>query len=152
MATVHSFEDLNCWKAATELRREISRLVKSFPPQEKFSLISQTVRASRSVTNNIAEGFGRYHYQEFIQFCRIARGSLAELLDHLIIANDEAYISNVQLDEFRTKIEKATALINGFINYLESKTSPSKSRVEESVEPYGLTSTKYILETITDNV
>jgi len=50
-------------------------------------------RASRSVNHNIAEGYGRFPFQENIQFCRIARGSLFETLDHGIIALDEGYIS-----------------------------------------------------------
>ena len=151
MATVHSFEDLNCWKTATELRREISQLVKNFPAKEKFSLVSQMVRASRSVTNNIAEGFGRYHYQEFIHYCRISRGSLTELLDHGIIARDEEYISDVKLNELRNKIEKSTALINGFINYLESRTKHRKSKVEEPLEAYGKSSASLIVNSLTYN-
>lgn len=91
------------------------------------------------MTHNIAEGFGRYHYQEFIRFCRISRGSLTELSDHLIVALDEDYITKIQHDELRVKTERCIALINGFITYLESrKKKASKGRVEESVVPYGL--------------
>jgi four helix bundle protein len=75
MALIKSFEELECWKVSRELRCELSKLIKTFPSEEKFALVSQIRRASRSVTNNIAEGFGRYHYQEFIRFCRISRGT-----------------------------------------------------------------------------
>jgi len=109
------------------------------------------IRASRSVTNNIAEGFGRYHYQEFAQYCRMSRGSLTELLDHGIIARDEEYISDVTLNELRNKIEKSTALINGFINYLESKTKHTKSKVQEPLEAYGKSSASFRLDSLTDN-
>jgi four helix bundle protein len=135
MATIHSFEDLECWKAATELRREIGKLVKTFPADEKYALTSQTRRASRSVTNNIAEGFGRYHYQEFMRFCRISRGSLNELVDHLIIAHDEEYISTEQLTNLRSKIKKCHAILNGFINYLE-RAKVNKGVVKEPSESY----------------
>jgi len=61
-----SFEELECWKACTEVRRFITKLVKKFPPEEKYGLAGDMKRAARSTTHNIAEGFGRYHYQENI--------------------------------------------------------------------------------------
>ena len=70
-----TFEDLDCWKKATTLRRRLSKLVKRFPQEEKYELVDQITRAARSVTANIAEGFGRFHYQEYAQFCRQSRGS-----------------------------------------------------------------------------
>jgi len=71
-----TFEELDCWKMSTNLRRKCSKLVKNFPQEEKYKLVDQVIRASRSVTANIAEGFGRYHYQEYAQYCRQSRGSL----------------------------------------------------------------------------
>lgn len=93
MNDIKTFEDLNCWKKARSLRIKISSLAKSFPKEEKFVLVSQIVRASRSVTHNIAEGYGRFHYKENAQFCRISRASLYEVLDEAITAYDEKYIS-----------------------------------------------------------
>lgn len=90
-----SFEDLECWKKATELRRSISCLCNRLPKDEKYRIADQMIRCSRSVTNNIAEGYGRFHYQENIQFCRHGRGSLFELKDHLIICKDECFISEM---------------------------------------------------------
>lgn len=118
MENLRSFEDLECWKVCTELRRFLSNLLKKFPADEKFALISQIKRASRSVTNNIAEGYGRFHYKENAQFCRQSRGSIYELKDHLIIALDEHYITKEDFDEFLIKYEKAILLLNGYINYL----------------------------------
>jgi four helix bundle protein len=83
-----SFKDLDAWKLCRDIRNEIWQLVKTFPADEKRILSDQMIRASRSATNNIAEGFGRFHFQENIQFCRIARGSLFELVDHLSCAYD----------------------------------------------------------------
>lgn len=79
MSEIKSFEDLHCWQVGRELRNEVKVLIKRFPDHEKYELVSQMRRASRSVTHNIAEGYGRFHYQENIQFCRISRGSLHEL-------------------------------------------------------------------------
>lgn len=115
---MRNFENLECWKSARELRNEISKLVKEFPVEEKYRLVDQMLRASRSVTNNIAEGYGRFFYQENIQFCRQSRGSLYELMDHLIIALDEKIIKIEKYNFLYVLIEKCIALINGYINFL----------------------------------
>lgn len=114
-----TFEELDCWKRAAELRRNFSAMAKTFPPEEKFRLSDQIIRASRSVTANIAEGYGRFHYQEYIQFCRQSRASLYELLDHLLVAFDEKYISEAQFKKLRANIDNCLAVLNGFINYLK---------------------------------
>jgi len=116
---LNSFTELECWKEARELKKEVSTLAKTFPPEEKYDLTQQIRRSSRSVTANIAEGHGRFHYQENIQFCRQARGSLTETLDHLITALDEEYVDQKTLDQFQTRLEKCLRLLNGFINYLQ---------------------------------
>lgn len=113
-----TFEDLECWQACTELRRFISKFIQEFPKEEKFSLVSQMRRASRSATNNIAEGYGRFHYKENAQFCRQSRGSLYELIDDFIIAVDEGYISKEEYQQGRELLQKSIAILNGYINYL----------------------------------
>ncbi len=118
---IRSFEDLECWKSATELRRNVSKLVKTFPQTEKYALVDQLVRASRSVTNNIAEGYGRFHFQENIQFCRHSRGSLYEVIDHLIIATDEKYITEEEYSLYKQLLNRNLALPNGYINYLTNQ-------------------------------
>jgi four helix bundle protein len=97
--SINSFEDLDCWKACRESRQYISTIIKKFPPNEKFALMDGMRRASRSITENIAEGYGRFHFQENIQFCRISRGSLFALMDQMITASDENYVSG---DEYKT--------------------------------------------------
>jgi len=117
--SLKSFEDLECWKAARELRIFVSQnILPTFPIDEKYALTSQLKRSSRSVSDNIAEGFGRYHYQENIQFCRIARGSLTESLNQVITALDENYIEEDLLQKFRERFERTKAILNGYINYL----------------------------------
>ena len=113
-----SFEDLECWKACTEVRRFISELVKKYPREERFALVDDMKRAARSTTHNLAEGFGRFHYQENVQFCRISRGSLYELIDQLITSKDDGYITSEQYEKGQDLIAKALALLNGYINYL----------------------------------
>ncbi len=115
---IRSFENLECWIKATELRRNISRICKYFPTEEKFRIVDQMIRCSRSVTNNIAEGYGRYHYQENIQYCRQSRGSLHELKDHIIICLDEKLIDQKTFSEIGDLISECLALLNGYINFL----------------------------------
>ncbi len=58
------FEGLETWQEARLFRQTIRELVRKFPPDEKYRLVDQLIRASRSTTANIAEGYGRYHFQE----------------------------------------------------------------------------------------
>lgn len=118
MEQVRSFEDLECWKACNDFRKFIRSITKRLPAEEKYELVSQMKRASRSVTNNIAEGYGRFHYKENTQFCRQSRGSLYELKDDLIISLDEEYITKEEFTEGIQKFEKCVLILNGYINYL----------------------------------
>lgn len=114
-----SFEELEVYKECRKFRQEVSRIAKEyFPSSEKYLLTAQVLDSSRSVTSNIAEGHGRFHYQENIQFCRVSRGSLMETLEHMICANDEGYISKAILAEIRTQYLRCLKLLNGYIAYL----------------------------------
>lgn len=115
------FRDLDAWKKSRAIRVKIRDLCAALPPEEKYSLVSQMVRASRSATACIAEGYGRYHYQENIQFCRQARGSLFELVDHLLVAHECQYISVGKQDEIIDEIKVAIKILNGYIRYLQKR-------------------------------
>ena len=124
---------------ARELRRKVISLTKKFPDIEKYRLIQQVVNSARSVTANIAEGYGRFHFQENIQFCRIARGSLYETLDHIIAAFDDDYLTQQQFDELKNEIMDCATVLNGYINYLSSAKKGQRSNlVEEVGESYSL--------------
>ena len=131
-----SFEELDCWKACREVRRFIYKLVKKFPKEELYGLVQDMRRAARSTTHNIAEGFGRYHYQENIQFCRHSRGSLHELVDQLITSIDEEYITQDEYEEGRAVIGRAIALVNGYINYLFRQ--KKQFEVKEPISSYNV--------------
>ena len=126
MATIQTFEELECWKEAAALRRAIRATTKCFPEEEKFRLTDQLIRSSRSIAANLAEGFGRFTYKENSRYCFIARGSLCETLDHLIVATEEKYIAAEDLAAFRLKITKCLKLINGYINYLSDVNQKNK--------------------------
>src|SRR5512143_43863 len=93
---VRDFKDLEVWRLARELGNEIYRMAGALPDIEKFAIATQLRRAATSVTANIAEGFGRFSYQENAQFCRQARGSLFEIRDHLTTCVDQGYVSQVE--------------------------------------------------------
>ena len=128
-----SFEELQCWQACREVRQYISKLVKSYPKDEKYRLVDNMIRASRSTTHNIAEGFGRFHYQENIQFCRVSRGSLCELKDQLICSLDDGYIRTEEYGEGMELIQKAIALLNGYINYLSKRKQTNVTNHESRI-------------------
>ena len=95
-ARIKDFKDLEVWKAARDLRHEMYTVAEMLPDFERFGQASQIRRAAVSVTANIAEGFGRFGYQENAQFCRQARGSLYELRDHLTTCEGEGYLTAVE--------------------------------------------------------
>lgn len=123
----NSFVELNVWKECRILRKKISALVNQFPVSEKYNLTNQILRASKSPCSNIAEGHGRFHCQENIQFCRIARGSLYETLNHLTDALDNGYISLGEFNEHEAQIELCIKLTNGYISFLEKQKEKNKS-------------------------
>lgn len=118
---VAGFETLDVWKQARVFRIMIIDLCKQFSQEEKYRLADQVKRSSRSVTANIAEGYGRFHYLDNIKFCRNARGSLNETLDHLITALDEGYIVESKMKELKQEFEKVLKLLNGYIGYLKKR-------------------------------
>ena len=129
--TYKSFEELDCWKAGKDVGFFFRDVIKHLPKEEKYMIVSQIKRASRSVTNNIAEGFGRFHYQENIQFCRSSRGSLHELIDHLIICKEEEYIDEKEYNKGRELLNKALGILNGYINYLIRVKKENKNKDNE---------------------
>jgi four helix bundle protein len=113
------YKDLDCYIKARELRIFISDLAKKFPAHEKFLLVSQIVDCSRSVSRNIAEGYGRYTYSDTRHFFIISRGSATETMEQLLTAFDEKYITEDELKTGDEKCQEVFKLINGYIAYLD---------------------------------
>lgn len=72
-----------------------------------------------SISANIAEGYGRFYYQENVRFCYVARGSLEETLSHLTFALEMNYISSELYSEFETEGEEIDKMLNGYIGFLK---------------------------------
>jgi four helix bundle protein len=114
-AQIKDFTDLQVWQLARELRKLIYGLIRNFPSDEKFALAAQMRRAAVSITANIAEGFGRYSYQENIQYCRLARGSAFEVRDHLITALDQGYLTLEQHRDADSLSQRVIQTLNGYV-------------------------------------
>jgi len=119
MKKFKTFEDLEIYKKAREFRKKIYKLMKNLPAEEKYNLDPQMRRSVTSITNNIAEGHGRYHYQENIQYCRQSRGSLEEIIDDLNICLDEKYFPDNYLSALKNEGYELLRGINGYIKYLK---------------------------------
>ncbi len=114
------FTTLECWKKCRKVRDFFyTKVLPKLPKEEKFNLDIQIRKSAVSSTANIAEGYGRYHFQEGVQFYRISRGSLYELKDHLITCNDLNYIESNLFKEGINLIEDAKKVLNGFIIFVK---------------------------------
>jgi four helix bundle protein len=106
------------------------------PDEEKYGLASQMRRSAASIPANIAEGYGRYYYQESIRFCYLARGSLMELSSHIDLSFSQSYLPDELKSSLEEKINDVLKLIHGYIKYLkQSKTGwnePGAEKMHES--------------------
>ena len=120
---IHSFEDLDVYKLAREFSRKVNLLIKKLPNEEEYNLKSQMRRAKLSVTNNIAEGFGRYHYQENIQFCRQTRGSICEVIYDFNECYNNKYIDQNYREQLRNDAYRLIKVLNGYIASIKRQKS-----------------------------
>jgi four helix bundle protein len=116
--TLYRLDDFELYQKAREFRKKVYAVVKKLPPEEKFALGLQMRKAAISVTSNIAEGHGRWHYQENIQFCRISRGSIEEIIDDFNTCIDESYCAGIDFHLLKEEAYDLIKRINGYIAYL----------------------------------
>ena len=110
-----SFEDLDVYTLAREFSRKVGELIAKLPHVEDYNLKGQMRRAKLSMTNNIAEGFGRYHFQENMQYCRQSRGSICELIDDFNECYDNGYVGESYRDELKKDGYHLIKVLNGYI-------------------------------------
>jgi four helix bundle protein len=115
------FEDLDCYRLALQVVREAYDLAKRLPDYERYDLARQFRRAASSITLNIAEGYGRYHYLDSLRFFYIARGSLSETLSGFITCQAVGYVSETDLDRQRELTHRALQALNGYIRYVRKQ-------------------------------
>jgi four helix bundle protein len=113
-------EGLAVWQKSIDLAKVIhQQVLPRLPEVEKWALASQLRRSSQSIAANIAEGYGRYYYQEGVRFCYIARGSLDETSSHLYFAKEVGYLDEKILSELDQNIAEIRKMISGYIAYLK---------------------------------
>lgn len=117
---VQGLETLEAWKKARAFVLVVYKeVLPLLPVEEKWHLSQQIRRAAQSVSANLAEGHGRFYYQENVRFCYIARGSLTETYTHLLLAHDLKYIPDELFTRLKSQIEELVRIINGYIAYLK---------------------------------
>ena len=121
---IKHFSDLDAWKINYELVLMIYKITKKFPKEEKFGLIDQLRRAASSITANIAEGWGRYHYADKVKFFYQARGSNCEVQNFLILAKDLSYLGSDEYEKIKEKAFQGFKVLNGLI--------PSTEKIRKS--------------------
>jgi four helix bundle protein len=132
-----TFEDLEAYQVAREFRKAMYRVARRLPEEEKYALASQIRRAAVSLTNNIAEGHGRFHYLEQIRFCLQSRGSLQELIDDLNVCDDEQYLEADEISQLKQQAWRVYQLLNGYMRYLRQRKAGASIRLNESSPAYG---------------
>jgi len=118
---VNNYKELDVWLKSRQLVKIIYELTASFPQQEKYGLISQMNRAAISIPSNIAEGIGRNHPKETIQFLYIAKGSLYELETQIYLSIDLGFCLDKNAVFIFDKITEVRKLLIGFIKHHQSK-------------------------------
>ena len=122
MSVITSFEEIESWKTARKLTKEIYMMSQTGTLSKDWGLKDQMRRASVSAMANIAEGFGRRSDKEFMQFLTIARGSTEEVISHLYVAFDCKHIDEKEFLRLKALGIEVRNKIGGFIRYLESQT------------------------------
>ena len=120
MSKIVSFEDLKCWQESRVLVKEVFLFCQNAKIKKDYDVTSQLRRASLSVMNNIAEGYGRKSDKEFIQFLNYSVGSACEVQSMLYALLDIDYLDNKLFDEKYKQVEKIKALTLGLVKYLNT--------------------------------
>ena len=119
---IQNFEDLEIWKEARSITREIYKLSQSGHLSKDYSLRDQMRRAAVSTMANIAEGFERGGNQEFIQFLYVAKASCGELRSELYVAVDQEYIEEKTANSVSRSLKRLSIMIKHLIDHLRRST------------------------------
>lgn len=132
-----TFESLEVYQVARVFRCAMYAVSRTLPSFEKFELASQIRRAAVSLTNNIAEGHGRWHWLDHIKFALQSRGSLQELIDDLNVCEDEKYLAPDEISKLKQDGWRVLHLINGYLRYLRQRKAGNSLELREPSAGYG---------------
>lgn len=133
-----TFEDLEVYQVARQFRKAMYGVSRRLPNFEKFELASQIRRAAVSLTNNIAEGHGRFHYLDQLKFLLQARGSLEELIDDLNICSDENYLPVAEIEPLKQLGWRVHSIMNGYGRYLRQRKAGENLVLREEAPNYSI--------------
>ena len=142
--SVDGLKRLKVWEKAKDFAEKIyKQFFPLLPQEEKWSLNQQIRRSSTSISANIAEGHGRFYYQDNVRFCYNARGSLDETLSHLIVCFEAGLIAETVYKELESEGEEIEKMLNGYIAFLkkskQGENEPGANhKVREEAEPYNI--------------
>ena len=115
MKKFNDFRDMSVWQKSFNLLRKVYKIIRLFPPEEKYALTDDLRRAANSVVHNIAEGYGRFESRDKTRFYKISRGSAYESMSQILVADAENYISNETCEnlilKYKEVIDELSALI-----------------------------------------
>ena len=112
------FEDLECYQLVLRVLKEAYSVAERLPATERYNLADQMRRSAASVTLNIAEGYGRYHYLDSLRFYYTVRGSLSETLSACISCEAVGHIEQTELTRLRQLAHSALRSLNGYMRYI----------------------------------
>lgn len=140
--SIQGLKKLQVWVRAKDYAVKVyKQVLPLLPSEEKWNLNQQLRRSSLSVSANIAEGYGRFYYQDNVRFCYNARGSLEETLSHLNFCIEMDFIPEALYKELETEGEEIEKMLNGYISFLkkskQGENEPGANyKVRENAEPY----------------
>ncbi|KKU12813.1 MAG: Ribosomal protein S23 [Parcubacteria group bacterium GW2011_GWC2_45_7] len=123
---IDHFTKLEAWQISHELVLAVYMVLKKFPKEERFGIIDQLRRAVSSITANIAEGWGRYHFADRIKFYYQARGSCSEVQNFLILSKDLGYLDKSEFDKLNAMCDRCFKIISGLIRAIDKLKEESR--------------------------
>jgi four helix bundle protein len=123
---IDHFTKLEAWQISHELVLAVYMVLKKFPKEERFGIIDQLRRAVSSITANIAEGWGRYHFADRIKFYYQARGSCSEVQNFLILSKDLGYLDKSEFDKLNVMCDRCFKIISGLIRAIDKLKEESR--------------------------
>ena len=123
MIAINSYQDLKVWQVAMSIATQVYALTRSFPKDELYGMTSQLRRSSVSIAANIAEGYGREVRGSFVQFLRIAQGSLKETETHLLIAERVGIVKRKQIAGLLEQSDELGRMLHSLIRSLQRKSA-----------------------------
>ena len=120
----HDFTEMPVWQLAMEIVKDVYTLTEKLPKREDYALCGQLRKAAISIAGNIAEGFGRGHTKDKINFYYFSRGSAFEVRSHLLCGQQVKYFTENEIDSINLKCKKVAEELNKIVKGLLSKSQP----------------------------